>query len=195
MVTRYQYGKPLGQLSERRRKQEYMKWSRPPDINDLKGILGGVTPSFNPAPNSRQPQLRSAPQEFIKTGRERRKELVGTRYEEFDYSTVLNHFVLTRFAGMGAGMVRMWDRYKSQTEGYVVRSSFIHTLLYNATATTIVVVMRGGNAYYYGGKTPAQFKQFVAAVSKGVHYNASIKGTAIGRTGNRAYKETYAGRW
>lgn len=193
MATRYRYGKPLGQLSERRRKQEYMKWSRPPDINDLKGILGGVTPSFNPAPGSRQPQLRSAPQEFVKVGLERRKELVGTRDAAFDYSTVLNHFVLTRFAGMGAGQIRMWDRYKSETEGYIVRSSFIHTILYNATAATMVVVMRGGNAYFYT-KTYQDFMAFIRSVSKGVHYNASVKLKTSSHRAN-IYKEVYEGRW
>ena len=185
-MARYRYGKPLGALSAQRQRQETLKWTVPPRIDDLRGLLGGVVPSVTPQQTPGTLQLTPLGR-FGKVHYPKGQAVM-------DYHTTLYSFIIPRFSGIGAGMIRMWNRYKADTEGYVVRSSFIHTILYNATSTAIIVVMRGGNAYYYGGKSPADFKRFVDSVSKGVHYNKSIKGTAQG-PGGRAYKETHAGRW
>lgn len=186
MAARYRYGKPLGALSNQRQRQETLKWTVPPRMEDLRGILGGVVPNLTAPPTPEGLQLNDL-------GR-RGKVHYAKGQAPMDYHTTLYSFIIPRFSGVGAGFIRMWGRYKKDTEGYIVRSSFIHTLLFNETAGTIVVVMRGGNAYYYGGKSLADFKRFLDAVSKGVHYNAQIKGRATG-PGGKAYKETYAGRW
>lgn len=183
MATRYRYGKlNPAKLSARRQRDESIKWNSQPVIAELAGQLGGFIPSTNPTGET--PKLSRATVRNTPGG-------VATN------NTILYHFIIDRFTNVGAGTLRMWSRYKAVTNAYVVRSSFIHTVMYNASAQCIVVVMRasaGGASYYYRGKTPQDFQMFVAALSKGVFYNQNIRGKNGGGTKEK-HSATSGKRW
>lgn len=57
-----------------------------------------------------------------------------------------------------------------------VRSSVIHSILYNRRSNQLAVMMRSGVTYKYSGIAKDVHRLFLKAASKGAFYNSYIKG-------------------